>query len=319
MLMKNDVIGFGALNVDFIYEIAPFEKLYEMRSDTERGEEYPITLAEFNSLSEFLNQYGKLKAKSGGGQAANTISALSKIGLKTGLIGTVGMDDLGDFLITELKGINVTGIIRKGATGICVVILDEKRERTMFVLPNANDLIDYKDIDHSFLSSTEFLHLTSFVSDKPLSIQKEIVRKIPEFVKISFDPGVIYSKRGLAQLSEIIQRTFVLFLTTPELKYLAGSNNQDVIQGLLTKGPKIIVYKMGNRGSIVFTKSERYEIPAHKTDVLDSTGAGDVFAAGFLGGLVRGLSIMECGNFATKMAALSIKGYGRASYNFNNL
>lgn len=317
--MKSDVIGFGALNVDLIYEMAPFEKLYEIRGDIERGEEYPVTLSEFKCLSEILAQYGTLKAKSGGGQAANTISALSKIGLRTGLIGTVGIDDFGDFLIRELKGTNISGIVRKGETGICIVILDENRERTMFVLPNANDLIDYKDIDPSFASNTEFLYLTSFVSDKPLSIQKEIVWKIPESVKIGFDPGVIYSKRGVSQLSEIIQRTFVLFITTAELKYIAGSDSRDAIQELLMDGPRIVVHKMGNKGSIVFTKSETYKIPAYETEPIDTTGAGDVFAAGFLCGLVKGLSIMECGNFAAKMAALSIRGYGRTSYNFNSL
>lgn len=312
--MRKDAVGFGALNVDLIYELQDFERLKELKEDIRRGGEYPISFEELDLLLRFLKKHGKFKAKSGGGQAANTIFALVKMGFSTGLVGAVGNDDFGEFIIHELQGVDTSGIIRKGETGICIVILDEKKERTMFVLPNANDHISIDEINLSFIADTKFLHLTSFVGEKPLSIQKKIVTEIPHSVKISFDPGAIYSKRGFSDLSEIIQRTFVLFISETELKYLFSSDYNTALKKLLKSGPEIIVCKMGKQGSIVMSKSIRYEIPAFEVDTVDTTGAGDVFAAGFLGGLIKGLHIIECGKIGAKMASLSLLGYGRSSY-----
>jgi len=309
-----DVVGFGALNVDLIYELQDFEQLCEIKADFKRGEEYSLGLKEFNLLLKFLNKYGKFRAKSGGGQASNTISALAKMGFDTGLIGAAGSDDFGEFLIHELKGIDISGIVRKGKTGICVVVLDEKKERTMFVLPNVNDRINIDEINYSLIANTKFLHLTSFIGEKPLLIQKKIATGIPPSVKISFDPGVIYSKRGFSDLLEIIQRTFILFLTKMESKFLLGSEHNTALKELLKNGPEVVVCKMGKEGSIVVTKSGRYKIPAFIVDTVDSTGAGDVFAAGFLAGLIKGWPIRRCGEFGAKVASLSLAGYGRASY-----
>lgn len=298
--MKKDVIGFGALNVDLIYELQDFYQLHQIRTDIRKGEEYSISSKEYNLLVRLLKKYGKFIVKSSGGQAANSISALTKIGFNTGLVGTVGSDNLGKFLIQELKGTDISGIVTKGETGICIVILDESKDRTMFVLPNANDHIDINEINHSFIANTKFLHLTSFVGERPLLIQKKIMTEIPKSVKVSFDPGIIYSKRGISDLLEIVQRTFVIFLSKIELEYLFDSDVHTASKKLLQIGPKIIVCKMGEQGSIVITKSGRFEIPAVAVDILDSTGAGDVLAAGFLGGLIKGWPIMKCGKLGGK-------------------
>jgi ribokinase len=314
--MHKDVVGFGALNVDLIYELQDFGYLSEIREGIRKGEEYCINQKEFSLLLRLLNRSGIFRAKSGGGQAANTITALARIGFATGLVGAIGCDALGEFLINELKGVDINGITKKGKTGICIVVLDEKKERTMFVLPNANDHIKIDEIDYGYIASTKFLHLTSFVGQEPLLIQRKIATEIPDSVRISFDPGVIYSKRGISDLSEIIQRAFIIFLTETEARYLSGLNDcQSALEELLKNGPKIIVCKMGGKGSLVVTKSERYKISAFAVDdSVDSTGAGDVFAAGFLGGLIRGWSIEECGELGAKMASLSLAGYGRSSY-----
>ena len=303
-----DVVGFGALNVDLIYEV----DLASLR--IEAGRERMVKDEEFKRFLKLLKEKGKLKSKSGGGSAANTIYALAKMGFSTGYVGKVGRDEEGRFLVSELKmaGVDTSRIKQDERSGLCIALSDRKGERSILVMPYANDELSYSEIDLDYLNRAKFVHITSFAGDRPFEVQKKAVKKIT--TKISFNPGEPHIKRGIGQLSPILERTFILFATEKEIEMLTGQDYRNGLRKLSRFGIKIFVCTLGEKGSYILSEEEELQVPAEKVEVVDTTGAGDVYAAGFLAGLLKGFSLSDSAKLATKMACESIRGYGRQRY-----
>lgn len=200
-------VGFGALNVDLIYEV--HRTFLHRFPGLEPGGEVFADPSTFDPTRTLLNVHGHLRSRSGGGSAANTMVALSRMGFEAGYIGKVGEDEEGCFLLAALETVDPIGIRRAGRTGVCVVLLDESGERSNVIFPNANDTLSYDEIDPACVQNTGFLHLTSFIGDTPFSAQRQLVSRLPGLVRVSFDPGELYARRGLEALLPILQRTDV--------------------------------------------------------------------------------------------------------------
>lgn len=309
-----DAVGFGALNVDLIYRVEDLDSLGKLGQKLAPGSEFFGSAKEFESALSVLSKKGKLISQSGGGQAANTVVALSRMGFSTGYIGKVGRDENGQFLMNGLGSVDTSRIRRDKKSGVCLALLDKFKDRSNLVFPNSNDTLAYQEIDLDYLKDTRFLHLTSFVGERPFKAQKRVAMEAFSTVKISFDPGEIYARRGLKELLPLIKNSFIIFLTDQELAMLVGQDYRQGCQKLLGYGPSIVVCKRGEKGSYVLTAEEEVGIRAQKVRVVDTTGAGDVYAAGFLAGLLLECPLTECVLLATEAAALSVTGYGRENY-----
>jgi len=309
-----DVIGFGALNVDLIFEIESFAQLAELGEEISAGAEVFQSSEQFEATYSLVSRVGRLVSKSGGGQAANTAVALSQMGFSTGYVGKLGRDEEGEFILQSLGSVETSRIRQNKKSGLCISLLDRLKNRAILVFPHSNDTLTYQEIDLDYLKETKFLHLTSFAGDKPFNAQKKLVGQIPAEVKISFDPGELYARRGLKELVPLIENSFIIFITERELSYLFDIDFRQAAKRLLDYGPSIVVCKRGEKGSHIFTLDEEIYLKAKKTEVLDTTGAGDVYAAGFLAGLLLEHSLRTCAILATEAAALSVTGYGRERY-----
>jgi len=308
-----DVVGFGALNVDLIYE-AERSSIADILGNARPGSETTLPRKEMFHVLQHLERRGHLKHKAAGGQAANTVVALSRMGFRCGYVGCIGDDDESKFLIDALECVDTAGVVRQGKSGVCVVILDETGERTILVFPNANDMISYECVDIPYVSAALLLYFTSFVGDVPLEAQKELAKKLGERCRIAFDPGELYARRGLDELRPIIERTEIVFATDSEIEILTGMDYSRGCQELLAVGASIVACKRGEQGSYIVSKDFALEVPAETVHVVDTTGAGDVYAAGFIAGLLRDASLQQCASLATQLAAKSVTGYGRTRY-----
>ncbi|MBS7608029.1 carbohydrate kinase family protein [Candidatus Bathyarchaeota archaeon] len=285
-----DVIGFGALNVDKLY------KVNKIAGPEEEG--FIISCEE-----------------SCGGSAANTIVGLAKLGCKVGFIGKVANDREGKMLLKDfrMEGVNTKGIIKAktGRSGVVMGFVDQKGERALYVNPGVNDTIRFEEIDLDYVSKTKFLHLTSFVGEESFESQKKLVESLPERVKVSLDPGELYARKGLQKLKPIISRCFVLMPNAKELAIMTGE--EDYVAGaktLLDAGVKIVAVKLGSRGCYVTNGRENHHIEAFKVKVVDTTGAGDAFCAGFLYGLINNKSLKDCGRLGNFVASRCITKMG---------
>ena len=308
-----DVVGFGALNVDLMYQ-ADLSAIAEIVRNARPGTETTLPREEMYRLLQELERRGHFKHKAAGGQAANTVVALSRMGFRCGYIGCVGDDEEGTFLTDALESVDTAGVVGQGKSGVCVVILDETGERTMIVFPNANDTMCYERVNVAYVSGARFVYLTSFVGEQPFEAQKKLVEEVGNGCRIALDPGELYARRGLDQLREIIEQAEIVFATDSEIETLTGMDYLRGCQEVLAVGASIIACKRGQKGSYIVSRDIAFEIPAQAVDVVDTTGAGDVYAAGFIAGLLRGASLQRCASFASRAAAKSVTGYGRSCY-----
>jgi len=309
-----DAVGFGALNVDLIYEVENFEFLKKEGINYEPNGEVEGETKDFGLIRDLLSKFGKLRTESGGGSAANTLYALAKMGFAAGYVGKVGNDSYGDFLLDNLKPVDSSQVCRGSDSGVCLCLLNKIRERTLLVFPNSNDTLTYNEINLDYLKDTRFLHLTSFKNNSPLQAQTRAVEEVHPQVKISLDPGEIYASKGLKEIGSIIERSYIVFLNDKEMKLLLGKSYKEGAKELLGYGPSVIVCKLGAKGSYIASRDDEFEIPGEKVKAVDTTGAGDVYDAGFLAGLLLDHPLHKCALFATRAAALSVTGYGREKY-----
>jgi ribokinase len=289
-MSRFDVIGFGALNVD---------KLFRVNR---------IAGAEEESFIESC-------AEACGGSAANTIVGLARLGCKVGFIGKVGCDKEGDLLLEDFckEGVDTNGVIRSkyGKSGSVLGFVDKKGARALCIDSGVNDIITPGEINTEYVSQARFLHLTSFVGEKSFQTQKRLLETLPNTVKVSFDPGALYARRGLAQLELIIKRAYVLMPNSIELELLTGKT--DYCKGadfLVGRGVKIVAVKLGGDGCYVTDGRERHLIEAFRVKAVDTTGAGDAFCAGFLYGLLNGKSLYECGRLGNFVASRCVMKMG---------
>ncbi len=292
--MRLDAIGFGSLNLDEFWEVSSeFLSSHGLKP----GEEYVRDVEWFEQVYPELKALGNLKASDPGGSAANMIAALFKMGFETGFYGATGKDDLKKMRPEELgRPENLKITISEFPAGRCLALIDLQdpdRDRALVILPNANDLAGSDDMDLEYFARARWVHLTSFVSHKPLQAQIKLMKSLPNDVGISFDPGVIYSALGTDVLRPILSRTDVLFITREELKTLTGEEvTEKAAADLLAIGTKNIVIKLSTEGMIAFQREESLSqaaVPA--AAVRDRTGAGDVAAAGFIAGKLTSLPL----------------------------
>jgi ribokinase len=286
--MGKEVIGLGALNYDVLYAVKRIAK---------GGEEVGIIDVK----------------KAPGGSAANTIVALSRLGVEAGFVGIVGTDEEGELILKEFRKEGVETRLRKeeGYTGAAIAFVDARGERALYILPGVNDRLCREDIDMELVDNARFLHTSSFVSKEQLEMQCELARRIKS--KLSFSPGMLCFKYELEDLVELIERSEVVFLSIRELQSLSikREDYEKSAELLLNIGAKIVCVTLGEKGCYVADSTgDSHLIDAYSTNVVDTTGAGDAFAAGFLFGLLHEKGVYESGKAGNLVASFCIREYG---------
>ncbi len=297
--MNIEVIGLGALNIDHIYKV---ERILD------DGE------AVANEAKAFP-----------GGSAANTIYGLAKLGMKTGFSSVVGDDEEGKILLQNFQAVGVdTSQIKvkpKAKTGKVLCLSDRQGRRSLYVLPGANNLLTTDDLDLSYINRAKMLHLASFADDRQFKVSLESMDRLDSAVKISFAPGTLYASKGLKALAPILSRTYLLFINQDELRQLTGEEIKVGVERCLEQGCQkvVVTFGKGERlgkaaavGYIGDAENEYIIEPARRDTraEVDTTGAGDAFAAGFIYGLLKGKELKECGLLGDIVAHFCITKIG---------
>jgi len=287
--MKLDVIGIGALNVD---------KLFLVEQIAKEDEE--------SSIIDF--------SEACGGSAANTIVGLARLGLETGYIGKVARDHEGKLLRDDFdkEKVNTRGIVvtESGRSGVVMCFVDKKGERAMYIDPGVNNSLKLEEIDPAYANSTTFVHFSSFVGQEAFHVQKKLITSLSSEIKVSLDPGDLYADKGLNALKPMIKRCHVFFPNEHELKILTGEEYERGAEILLNEGVRIVAVKLGPKGCYVTDGKEKHLIPRYPVKVVDTTGAGDAFCAGFLYGLIKGKGLEQCGRIGNFVASKCIEKIG---------
>jgi ribokinase len=298
-MAKIDVVGFGAMNIDHLCQVD------ELVVDGEQ------------SVRDFVSIPG--------GSAANTIYGLARLGLKAGFVGAVGTDKFGKALIDHFKSAAVDTSqvrVKKAETGATTCISDKLGRRAIYVSPGANNLLNSGDIALAYLNQARAVHLSSFADDRQLKLQVASVKKLKDSVRVSLAPGMIYVTKGLKALVPLLKRTYVIFVNREEIERLTGKDFKAGAMELVKSGCRIVVVTLGKglakgkAGMItayIRDGKKEYEVESEKAShksSLETTGAGDAFAAGFLFGLLKGKGVEECGLLGDITAGFTINKVG---------
>ena len=290
--MKNhifDVVGLGLNSVDLLCEVDTF----------------PI----FNSKSEARNiRY------QGGGQTATAMVALSRLGLNVSYIGSVGDDEFGTVSIESLRseGVNVENVtILTGLSSQFAIVLDQKEGEEesrggRTIVWKRDTYIAPENVNPQLISSSRFLHIDGHNLDAEI-FACEIARS--EGTLISLDV-----ERVSPGIEKLIEKTDFLISSEHFPKQFTQENDPfESLKRIFSMGPKLVGMTLGSKGVLAYDGCIFYEIESFPVDVVDTTGAGDAFHAGFLYGQVRNFSTEVSLRYGNAVAAINCTKLGGRS------
>ncbi|MDC7226146.1 MAG: adenosine kinase [Spirochaetales bacterium] len=245
-----------------------------------------------------------------GGSAPNTIITLAQLGINTALSGKIGRDHFGERYEKQLAQHGVTSFLTSddGNTGSSIILVSPDSERTMNTSLENNQNYCVNDIQEESIREADYLYFTGYMWDtdsqkealfKAISIAEEAGTQI---VFDAADPFAI--KRNAGEFCRLIEEHFdIVLANAEEARLMFGNDDLSECINRLADLCKIAVVKNGAEGSVVKSGNEYYDIPVYKVDAIDTTGAGDIYAGGFLYGICSGLGLEESGHIASKLAA----------------
>lgn len=253
-----------------------------------------------------------------GGCAANTGIGLAKIGIDTGIIGKVGNDGLGDFLIGEMKRnrIDVRGVVRDpnvGTSGTMVMIHSDG-ERSFIHYLGANANLTEQDVDFDILKGVKILHVAgSFlmpgIDGEPTA---HVLKKAQEMgITTALDTAWDSTGRWMSVLAPCLPYIDYMVPSIAEARQVTGKQSpEDVAAVLMDRGVKVVALKMGEEGCYIRSADAEIRIPRYTVQAVDANGAGDSFVAGFLTGVLKGWDLEKTGRFANAVGALCVMALG---------
>jgi sugar/nucleoside kinase (ribokinase family) len=268
-----------------------------------------------NVKSEIIKKQtaGFSRVMASGGSAANTVHGLAMMSIETGFIGSIGEDETGDFFENDLKNAGIITMLtrRESSTGTAVALVSPDSQRTFATHLGAAIELEARDLNPGQFKGYDILYLEGY-----LIINKALVETACEFAKqngmeIALDLAsynVVDAR--LEDFREIIEKyADIVFANEDEARSFTGLDPESALEQI-SKSCKIAVVKTGAAGSWIRRGEELLKIDAMPVEVKDTTGAGDLYASGFLYGYARGESLEQCGLYGSILAGhvISIVG-----------
>ena len=280
--------------------------------------------------SNFLLQNMKNPIYEAGGSAANTAYWISQLGGKVGFIGKISNDDLGKKFKSSLKdsGLRDYTVLESedNQTGLCAIFITPDGERTMNTYLGAGEYLSVDDLHIDAIKEAKILYMEGYLWDKPSSKSAflnaaKINKESGGLNSISLSDVFCVEMHRDSFISFIADDIDYVFCNEDELNSLTlQSSTNESFKYFGEKFPKVkeLICTLGSDGAVILKNGERHFFEATETKVIDKTGAGDFFAAGYLYGLQKDLTVDKSANFANKSAAHVISEIGvRPKRKFN--
>lgn len=306
-----DIIGIGNPLMDILIQLdeASFKSLR-----LKKGQSSLVSNAEILALQKKLSHIKHELAP--GGSVANTIYTLANLGSDVAFIGNAGNDTHGKAYSKALKDSDVKVHINhdEGMTGSAITLITPDSERTFVTHLGVATKLRLCNIPTEEIKNAKILHLTAYQFTDPES--EQTCFKAMDFakknnVKISFDiaaPNIVAS--NLKLFKDIVENYVdILFANEEEAKAYTQLEPEKAVEAL-AKHVGIAIVKMGAKGSLIRCKDETIKVPPFLTDAIDTTGAGDSYAAGFLHGYTQGLDLYTSGLIGSYAASKVVQVLG---------
>ena len=303
------ILGIGNAIVDVICKV---EDNFLEKNGLTKSTMKLVDESEFKKLLSSL----KIEETVSGGSVANSIVGLSYLGNKVGFIGKVNDDELGDKYEEGLKKENVEYFYKKKKeeipTGTCLILITPDSERTMCTFLGTAGKINENDVDVNAIKSSEIVFLEGYLWDEG-DPKKAFEKAIQNSNKVAMSLSDQFCvERHKPHFLELVKNKLdITFSNEQEIMSLIDTKKFDEVVSFGKKIGKLIVITRGEKGSIAIQKDQVTECDSEKNlKIIDLTGAGDLFAGGFLHGHINRFSIKESLKKGTEMSSKIIQKIG---------
>ena len=303
------ILGIGNAIVDVICKV---EDKFITQNNLTKSTMKLVDEAELKKLLSFL----KIEETVSGGSVANSIVGLSQLGNKVGFIGKVSDDDLGNKYEEGLRKENVNYFYSKKKestpTGTCLILVTPDSERTMVTFLGTAGKINENDIDGSAIKNCEILFLEGYLWDEG-EPKKAFEKAINNSNKVAMSLSDLFCvERHKPHFLELVKNKLdITFANEQEIMSLIDVKKFDDVINFAKEVNKLIVITRGDKGAIAINKDKIVECVAKKNlKIKDLTGAGDLFAGGFLHGLINNKTTKESLETGTEMSSKVIQIIG---------
>jgi ribokinase len=225
-----------------------------------------------------------------GGGGTTTAIAFSKFGLKAAFLGKIGLGTNSERVIKELKKDGVdTSLVRKGKdrTGFSVVLDAYKRDRTILTFKGSNDKLCYSEVPLDKLK-TRWFYFCSMMNESFKTIEKLSAWARKRNIDVMFNPSSYLASKGIRFLGKLISNSRIIVMNLEEARILLGNHDvKKLLAKLHSHGPEIAIITDGPNGVHLLRDGYYYRVRPHRIRVVETTGAGDAFGAGFLAGFIK--------------------------------
>ena len=277
-----------------------------------------VLLAKIGSESSVTDR-SEVAKMSSGGSAANTVAGAANLGSNCCFFGKIGNDVLGKVFFNDLKNQNISFSTQPSpalSTGCCLAFVTPDAQRSLVTFLGASCEFDSSDINPELIKQSKVLYLEGYLFDMPKTQQAflsaaEIAHSAGQKVAMTLSDAFCVDHHREAFLALIEKDIDILFGNKDELTALYQTHDFESAIKTAKKSLSIVVATQSENGAILMDDHETVVSPAHPVSaILDSTGAGDLFAAGFLHGLTSGKSLKDSGRIANIVASECISHYG---------
>ena len=307
-----DVYGIGNPLIDLLAHVSDD---YLKENGLEKDRMYLIDQEQQQSLLESLKSHEIIIAP--GGSCANTMIGIGQLGGTAAFSGKIGDDEHGKLYHEKLEEAGVKSLLGKkeGVTGSSLVLVSNDGARTMNTFLGMCQALDSGDINEEAIQSSKYVYLTGYLWDtdtqkEAVQVAMEQAKKYKTKVAMSLsDPFCV--NRHQADFRKLLRENVdLVFCNQEEAFALTETNVTQKAVDIMAQDVEYIVLTMGGRGALVVHNGHMTYIDPFSVDVVDTTGAGDAFAAGFLYGIAQGKSHLESGKIAAFLASKVIAQVG---------
>jgi sugar/nucleoside kinase (ribokinase family) len=248
-----------------------------------------------------------------GGSAANTIHGLARLGVDTGFIGKVGRDELGSFFTDDMKKAGITPHLFESETdsGRAIALVTPDSERTFATFLGAAVELSASDLSSRIFQGYDYLHIEGYLIQNQDLMKQALEMARQNGLQVSLDLASFNVVEGNLDFlrSFVTDYVDILFANEEEARAFTGKEPREALD-MLANLCQVVVVKVGREGSFVKRGAERHQIDPIATEPVDTTGAGDAYAAGFLYGLTQDRDLDACGRLGSLLAGKVIEVVG---------
>lgn len=304
------ILGIGSALVDLLFRL-PHDTFLE-RFGLARGSMTLVdSLTSDRMLKSAVNeQYIEMS----GGSAANTVCGLAQLGSSAGFFGKTGTDRLGSFFSDDIQRSGVVPHLMTSATeptGLAVTFISPDSERTFATCLGAASMLTAEELTPELFRAYDLVHLEGYLVFNPPLLARIVELAKQEGLMVSLDMASFnVVADNLPLFRQLVYETAdFVFANEQEAAAFSGKNPEDSLRDMAGSG-RVVVVKIGKEGSLVARNREVVKVPARPANVVDTTGAGDLYAAGFLHGIDKGASLPVCAALGSVVASRVIETTG---------